>query len=683
MDQNVFSLPSNPPLSFSPETDLPFVEVNISINPSEMAHSLLLQGQMSLLKGDLKHGLELFDSAVKLEAKDPKLFFSQGLSLFEYGSEEGKEKNLLLASKKFKKAVALYPKYFEAWHAWGSTLCALGITFQEHHYFQEAIVKLRKALALSEEQPDDVLSELHWDLATVHIHLAEHSGEAMDLHQAIDAFQKASSYLGTLSADFWKDFGTTCMKFAGQIRDIRFYAQAINCFKQSIALEPGEGWALLAQAMEKLYEITHDEDHFSQANECFATATQLHPNDGSLWFAWAQFLCESGRRSPEAKRWRTCIEKCQRAHALEHELPMVQAVWAEALASLGVLTERVDLILEAQNKIAAIIEEEEGLPELWFSYGMCQLALAKYFKEEDHYYQAIEKFQTGISIDRTCHAHWHAIGNSYSLLGQIENHPENLEKSLRFYQRALDLHSSSHYIIDYAIALYKLGDLTKDQKYLDESILQFEKALGLQRNAIYLHPDWLFHYACALDSLGDFHEEDFYYLRAIEILSHVLMVDPDFYEVHHQLALALSHLGELKEEADYFYRAIHHYRLSLKHDEENDLVILDWAITLINLAQHALDGTEADQFYRDAEHKLISAAKLGNLQSYYHLSCLYSLMGNYDLSIFYLEKADQMQALPPIDELLQDQWLDGLRCTGDFREFLSHLEHRFNSHDDR
>ncbi len=686
MDQNLFHLTENQSLSSQQQELFPSsLDLSLRTNHSEIADSLLSRGQMSLLKGDLYHGLELFESATKLDPYNPKLFYAQGLSLFQYGSEEGREKALHLAGKKFKVATALNPKYFDAWQAWGSVLCTLGLTFREHHYFQEALEKLLKAVSFSAQQNSDSLAELNWDIGIVYSHLAENSGEALDLHQAIEAFQNASFFQQTLSSDFWRDFGIASLKFAGQISDIRFYIKAINCFRQAITLEPScaKGWTLQAKSLQKLYDLTHDEDHFSQANECYTTATQLQPDNSSIWLSWAQFLAESTRRSPDNKRLRSCIEKCHRAYAIEPDQPIVQAVWAEALAHLGEARERIDLIFDGHNKVADAIENESGLPEIWFSFGMCLLAMARYFNDEDHYYQAIEKFQSGISIDRTSHTNWHAIGNTYAKLGKQNNDVENLEKSLRFYQRAIDLHPCSFYIIDYATALSKLGEMNHNQKYLDDAIAQFEKALGMQRNAIYLHPNWFYHYACTLDALGDFHEEDFYYLKAIEILTHVLMIDPDFHEVHHRLALTLSHLGELTSEIDHFFRAIHHFRLSLRHDEENDTVILDWAITLINLAQHSHDSSEADQFYRDAEHKLITSAKLGNLQSYYHLSCLHSLLGNYEVSLRYLEKAYKADSLPPIDEILQDDWLDGLRCTGDFREFLSHLEHRPNLQEER
>ena len=372
MDQNLFSLVANEsPISHGNELTTSSSDGVLRTNHGDIAESLSARGQMCLLKGDLYHGLELFDSATKLDPHNSKLFYTQGLSLFEYGSEEGREKALHLAGKKFKVATTLNSQYFDAWQAWGSVLCTLGLTFREHHYFREASEKLNKALNLSKNEKPETLSELNWDVGIVYSHLAENSGEALDLHQAIDAFQKASTLQQTLPSDFWRDFGCASLKFAAQINDIRFYVKAITCFKQAIALESscGQGWSLLANSLQKLYNITHDEDHFSQANECYTTATQLQPNDANLWLSWAQFLCESTRRNPDTKRLRSCIEKCHRAYAIEPDQPMVQAIWAEALALLGEVSERIDLIFDAHNKVSDAIENASDMPEAWFSYG--------------------------------------------------------------------------------------------------------------------------------------------------------------------------------------------------------------------------------------------------------------------------------------------------------------------------
>ena len=145
---------------------------------NDLSLSFLIQGEMSLLKGDLLAGLNHFDSASKCAPPTAQLFYRQGLSLFEYGSEEGREKALLLANKKFKHALNMDPKFFEGWQAWGNTLCLLGKTYNEHHYFLEAADKYRKAIELATSEDPSTLANIYWDYGIVLGRIAEHSGEA-------------------------------------------------------------------------------------------------------------------------------------------------------------------------------------------------------------------------------------------------------------------------------------------------------------------------------------------------------------------------------------------------------------------------------------------------------------------------------------------------------------------------
>jgi tetratricopeptide (TPR) repeat protein len=628
------------------------------------------------LKGDLE-GLELFEKAIELDPCNPEIFYRQGLALFEYGSEEGREKALLLAGKKFKTATALFPEYFDAWLAWGNALSLLGMTYREHHYFLEAEEKLKRSVALAEGRSTDLLAELFWDYGIVWSRIAHHSGEAIDWQYALDAFLKAHRYQESLPAEFWHDYGIASLEMGERINDIRLTVKAINCFKHAVSLSIPyyEGWKWLAHALKLLYLHTHDEDHFAQASECFATAAHLRPTEVSLSLEWAAFLLASARQNRDLKRLRLSLEKCKQVHAAAPKQPLILATWAEALALFGEMTDRIDFIHEAQNKIAEATElMDEESPQIWFSFGMCLNSCAHYFSDLDYHYQAIEKFQYGLSMDRTRDDLWHAIAETYALIGDHEGDIDAYEKAVRFYAKALDLKPLTLYLVHHAIALSRLGEMKRDENLITEAVAKFDQALQIQKNALYIHPDWMFHYGEALDLLGDFHDDESYYLRSIEILSHVLMIDPDFPGIHHRLGLAFSHLGELLHEADHFYRSVHHFRIALKQAEESDLVYLDWGVAIINLSQHLHSTEEIYTLYHEAEAKLTQAAKLGNQQAFYHLSCLYSLLGEYEKAMHFIHKAYACHTLPPIDEVLDDEWLDGLRSTSDFQTFLTHIE---------
>lgn len=667
-------------------TSSSFNKEPISVCPIDIkAFELNFLGQEALIKQNLEKGLDLFEQACALKPTNPKLYFEQGLSLFEFGTDEGKEKTLLLASKKFKQATILLPEYFDAWLLWGMTLSYLGTTYEEFHYYIDAKDKLEKAIALSDGKPNETLSELHWEYAIVRNEIAKKSGEPHDWSLSLESFELASSLNSITAASFWNQFGLACLEMASQINDVRLCVKAVHNFKHALTHEPNdyEGWRNLSLSMKSLYEITHDEDHFSQANDCFATCAQLHPLEDSLWLDWAWFLSKSGRQTLDIKRLQSAIEKCIKAYEINSENPLILACWGESLALIGEFSERIEYIHEGQNKL---LEAEELLseePQIWKSIGESFVSLGKYFIEYDYLYQAIEKFQQGLSIDSSCYELWFSIAKTYTLIGTMLSDIETLEKASYFYNKAINLQpKSSFYRFAYAHSLSKLGELNREEKSIESSIREFEQALQIQKNAIYLHPDWLFEYAKTLDLYAEFFEEESYYHKAIEIFSHVLMIDPDFSHIHYHLALTYSHLGELSGEIEHFYKALHYFKLASKHDEENDQVLIDLGVTLINIAQHSTDTLEIEICYRDAEVKLTQAIKAGNLQGYYQLACLFSLLDQTDKALSFLMKTESFNALPSIDDLLEDDWLENLRSTSSFRELLHYLERKSRQHEE-
>lgn len=624
----------------------------------ELSHTLLKKGEMRLLQGDLT-GLHYFDQAMKLDPSNASLLYAQGLSLLEYGNEENGTRELRLACKRFQMAVKLNPNYFEALSAWGNTLFLLGIEENDTQLLYQARDQYKAAIALSKGKGADILADLHWDYGNVWAKISETSGEAIDLNIALKSFEKTISYQEDLPADFWQNFGTVALQLGEHTNDLRLFMKAIDCYKNaiSISISSHEGWFYLGEALSALYFHTHDEDHFNQANECYATAVQFNPHKSSLWHSWALLLGNAGRELGDPKRLRACIEKCQHAHD-----PSVNGIWAEALALLGVKTDKLQMIHDAQNKIGS----SKAHPH---AEGMCLYALGQYFGDLDTYYQAVKKFQSGLEGKRSDHRLWHSLGVTTMTIAETEGTLASYEKAAQFFSKALNLQMSSVYHYNYASALTKCGELSHDEETLRLAVHHFEQAFSLQKKAVYLHPNWMFEYACALDLLGNFSDDDKPYTKALEILNHVLTVDPEYPQIHYQLALVLGHYGQLTSQSDLFHRSIHHYQLAHQKETENDQIILDWALTLINLGQTEDSLTH----FKEAEYKMIQAARLGNTHSYYHLACLYSLQADLEKAAHFLEKAHSFQALPPSQELLEDEWLENLRQTDFFSTFLTRL----------
>ena len=642
----------------------------------ELAEQYLLQGENYLLKGDLL-ALKLFQAACDLDPENVSVRYRQGLALFEYGTAQGKEKALLLANKHFKVATKLKNDFAQAWHAWGNVLFSLGKFQGESHYYLEAKEKLQKAISLSEkwEKPD--LAHLYWDNGLVWTNIAQNSGEAVDVRMAVQSFRSAYSYHNLDSAEFWNDFGNAYLQMALLVNETRLFFQSIEYFRKSVKKEPtlGEGYSSLAIAFSQLYINTMDESHYARAHDAFAKAVKFNEKDYCLRLEWAQLLGESGRLNKDVKKLNLCIEKCVHANELEPHQPEVIAQWVESLSMVGALTGRLDYIIDAENKILKATDVYPNESDLWLAFGICMQAFGKYYDDPDFYDLAIEKLQEGLSIDKGCAELWHAFANAHYELGKMTEDVDLLETASRFYRKAEDLKPSCPSLIfNSSLNLLLLGDLSARQDILENAVFSFEMLLKDQKDVLLHHPEWLYYYACALDLMGNCTEKDNYYVRAIEVFFNVLLIDPDYPKIHFKIGVAFSHLAELTMEKEFFNRAVNYFRLAMKQDEEDENLWLEWGLTLINLAHQTYDSIPSDDTFLEAEQKLIRAGQLGNQQAYYHLACLCSLLGRYNDSMNLLEKAQDANLLPTLEELVDDEWLEGLRSTESFSRFLSHLE---------
>ncbi|MBM3198750.1 MAG: hypothetical protein FJZ58_05800, partial [Chlamydiae bacterium] len=265
------------------------------LSVEEKAHYYLVQGQTELAKKKLQEALRCFQIATELTPENPRIFFEQGLSLFDFGMQPGEEKVLLLANKQFKLATALDPDYFEAWQLWGMSLAFLGRVYNESHYFLEAEKKLIQALALAQEKDKDHLFDLYFEYGMVKSFLAKRTEEPIDWQASIQAFETASQYKGMATPLFWDAFGSSYLALTLLLGDMKWCVKAIHCFKQAIVLDTlySEAWEHLSHALLYLYESTQDEDHFFQITECFTARAQHFPLEIDLWLSWAEFLLQS------------------------------------------------------------------------------------------------------------------------------------------------------------------------------------------------------------------------------------------------------------------------------------------------------------------------------------------------------------------------------------------------------
>jgi tetratricopeptide (TPR) repeat protein len=654
------------------------LESVISGYPEESHSNLFLkQGQSLLLKGD-KSGLDYFEVAESLDPKNSDMLYEMALSIAEYAEEEHREKALLCANKKLKKMLKLKPDFFPAYHVLASNLYQLGKRTEQHHYFLEAKEKFSQLLSYSDLIEKDMLYDIRVESALNLLEIGIKSEEICDFNQALELFEQAKEMYPSHLYEFWLHFGHVCLELAELIDDSRFYHKAIDCYSNSIRMsnQHYDQWFYLGVSLKNLYAYHHEEDYFSKASECFASCAKIDKTQADLWLEWSDLLLQSGRRLKDNKRLSAAIEKAQVGLSISKKDGLITAVLIESLSTLGILSDNINYLHEAENKVLDLSATEELTPEICHAHGFCLFAFGKYFNDVDYYYQAIEKFQEGLSIDRTYHQLWYAIGHTYAVAANIENDPSMYQQAISFFKKALHHKNSTLYNYETGLSYLKLFEVDELKVTLQLALFYFEEAINKQSDTVYLHPEWLFHYAVALDAYADQTENEVYYIKAIEILSHVLVTDPDHPNIHHKMALVYTHFAELTQETELYTKALFHYKIAAQSSEENDILTLDWALTIVNYSDHISDSHEREAMLLDAEYKMIHSAKLGNVHSYYHLACLYSIMSDLDKAMHFMKKAKEFDALPQIDEMFEDVWLENLRECGSFKEFLSTLDQK-------
>ncbi|CAB1277015.1 TPR end-of-group domain-containing protein [Candidatus Nitrosacidococcus tergens] len=111
------------------------------------------------------------------------------------------------------------------------------------------------------------------------------------------------------------------------------------------------------------------------------------------------------------------------------------------------------------------------------------------------------------------------------------------------------------------------------------------------------------------------------------------------------------------------------FETALKFDPENAKIINDWAAALIGQAKESSEKNAAT-LLREAQEKINTAEAMVPDIGTYNLACIYSLRNEGLNCKKYLEKARQINMLPPVVHLRMDRDLDSVRKESWFEAFL-------------
>lgn len=644
---------------------------------------LVAQGERYLLQDDVRMH-EALELAAQVAHDMPQILYQQAIT---YTLREDNPRCLANACKSFQAAVALNPDFFDAWLAWGITLFQMAELQADSLLYIDAHEKYAEAARCGKEIGRKGLFKLHWQWGLSWSASGKHSGEAHDYRMALEQYRIAAEQ-DVDHSDFFNDYGNAVFALGLLIGRKELLIEAVELFHRGLKNDNNHFhlWLNLGSVLERIYESDVDDTIFNSANDSFARAASIKSDNVNLWQHWGRLYANAGKFKGGLAQLQIGCEKFALANACEPNHPQVLCAWAEAQMLCGAHTEKLEQLREAEEKIIRSLELSSDNANAWEIYGSCLTELGRYFAEEAYYVQAIEKFRYGLTLNSRHVRLWYGLSLAHFALGELRNDPELIEQSAQYCSKVLELSagsSISQFSNDWGVALMRLSEMNGDQAALESAIDKFEIAVGgkelTEQQIQACDVEWLYNYGCAYDFLGDFTGETQYHEKAVQILTQLLLYHPDYFHARYNLAQAWANLGEINDDVEAYHRAVEHFYILLNQEREDESIWNDCGTAILHLAQLTHDPMHPElsqKLYEQAEDKYLHALALGSMSAFYNLACLYSLTKNHTAAMHYLERAEVAGSLPDLDDLMHDNWLESLRETSMFRNFIATLSQR-------
>lgn len=595
-------------------------------------------------------------------------------------------------------------------HLWGNIFVTMGqyspdLTFCEKamEKYQESLEHLEKVL-LQTDDPFKIShlqsqkAAIYWHWALGWVLLGRNSGEESDYSHACHLYQKAMSYFKSIPAAFYMDFSTALVSLGTITGKSSFLLDAMEYLKLAISdsypMREGkvkekaqesiyqESWVRFADCNRILYELTGHPFYFNQADESYEQAIIVCPKKEQLWLDWAKLYLNRGWFNREVVDFESAVEKLTSIHTEKYNIIHVSALFGQSLIGIGMIWDDLKFLREGLKRIIEMLDIVPEHPHLLKVAGLSSLSFGNYFNDERYFIKAMGLFEKGLAFDTDTYGieFLHGLFLSYLAFSELKKEPVWLEKAVEIIERICELRPECpYYWNEWGVSLIKFREYEKYREnlaqYVEIALQKFEKAILLREElSAESEIEWLYNYACTLDTLGEMNFDEGLIEKAIEIFKEILEVDPHHRQARYELAVALTHLGEEIADVVSFEEAIELFESFLEQDQEDELLHYDLGYALINLSELIEDrhqSEKAKNLKRRAEYHLLRSSSLGNPQAYYILACLYALNDNHIKAIEFLEHSEKSGVLPDLDDLMQDDWLENLVNTDQFREFVA------------
>ena len=624
----------------------------------DQVEALFTQAELALSKEQFELAEYFFQAAHSKNPQNPVLLIQEAQSWHRYGA-------LLSNPTYFTKSYRLYKHCFSLPDlAYQATLAAIYLKIEEYELTAH-IGAIYDALRLLNrlKEPQDLLKAKAIYYKGIYEQDVALIQEALSLIHTQPTITKNPSNTLFIAKIYKSLFDLT--------QDQSYLVYLLNYECESLDLNPHhvELRLHLACDYKLVYSLTFNETYIDKFHALCHQGSLIHPHYSELYFVWAEGLIAMGIAQDKVDWVKLGLEKTHEGLTQTSQTSKIDLIRARGLCYLGQKLDKLGHIQEAFDKIKDF-DEDPSDDQLVITYVEILVCYGRYFNDIDYHYQAIEKLQEALSFDKTKREHWKKMAALYLEVSHHDNQSQTVQLSLKMIDQALKFYKCPETLLIKASALSRLGEFKHNQGYFEEALLYFETAFNFPLKLFQIRLCDRFDYAKTLDLCAGFQENEKLYLLALEELTTILLIDPTYPHLHHQIALTKLHLGEMTLNSEPIKESLIHFKLALQ-TPDSDSIYVDWAIAYLTLSEMADTPQEVLFLQTQAGNKLKKALKKEQLQAYYFMACLCSICRNLDQAMIFLKLCEKHEILPPPEDLLHDEWLHPL---SDHVEFIKLVE---------
>jgi tetratricopeptide (TPR) repeat protein len=619
--------------------------------------------------------LRNFRSACRIAPLSARVWYRLGafLALEESVEDLGEAEDAL------RRAVTLDSGFFDAQYSLASVVLRLGVLKEDSERLYHAQEVFAQAAVRFENNTGFTIpGEFYWHWGICWFLLGRNSGEPADLQKAIGCYTTA--YTTVKKAEFLNDYANALVELSLQICSLAHIEAAVLLYRESIdSTEDRKSQDLavryfnLGCCFQHLFEAAPSLTHFQEADDSFGQAARIFPNLRHLWVRWGLFLYKASRCFDDIELAERALEKLSIAEQYEYSQPLVFATQSLIHSWIGLQKDDVHQLECAKLYAQKGSEVSQGIliPEVSAAIATCQTAFGIYFQSSTYFELSSKILQQALADHPRSAILWFALAECRSALGRISETLSPLREALVCFVLASKSQYACMPILWFAWGktLLDLADATGDESCATEAVLKLEKSIELLGET---RPSWIQCLASAYELLGDLSDDESWYERAIQVLTDIC-ADENSCMIRSQIGTCHLRIGELIEDTEQIDRAISLFELVLAEDPENSQTWGEYGLAYVHKSQNNA-GVHSSTYLLRAEEAFLKASSLGDHFSDYHLACVYSLLGNFPEALNFLRKAFHRRALPPLHDIVEDDWLQPLATTAQFQKFLADLE---------